>query len=294
MDDSQLELAVGDTAVFARVSPQDKLRIVQALQRRGQVVAMTGDGVNDSPALKTADIGVAMGVTGTDVAKESAAMVLLDDNFATIVSAVEEGRSIYDNLVRFVKFSLGGNVGKVLVMLAAPLAGIPVAMTPMQLLWLNLITDGLLGLGLGVEPPEINVMRRPPRHPDSPIIGKSAFLRVMLVGMVIALLALGLGLGQRHLAEPGGSWQTLFFSAIGFAQIGQALAMRARGRSPFSVSANPLLSGLVIAAVVLQVTVLYTPVVNKFFGLLPLGPLELFLSGTTGIITFLVVRLEKY
>jgi Ca2+-transporting ATPase len=163
LGEDELLDASGDVSVYARVSPEDKLRIVEALQRRGQIVAMTGDGINDSPALKRADIGVAMGITGTDVAKEAADMVLLDDNFATIVAAVEEGRVIYDNLLRFVKFSIGGNLAKVLVMLLAPLLGVRVALLPLQLLWLNLLTDGLMGLGLGLEPAELGTMRRPPR-----------------------------------------------------------------------------------------------------------------------------------
>ena len=161
---------VEDVAVFARVSPEDKLKIVEALQKRGHIVAMTGDGVNDSPALKRADIGVAMGITGTDVAKEAADTVLLDDNFATIVAAVEEGRVIYDNLLRFIKFSIGGNFAKVLVMLVAPLFGIRVALLPLQLLWLNLLTDGLMGLGLGLEPAEAGTMRRPPRSPQANLL----------------------------------------------------------------------------------------------------------------------------
>jgi len=159
MTAGELAETVDRVSVFARVSPEHKLRIVEALQANGQVTAMTGDGVNDAPALKKADIGVAMGITGTDVSREAARMVLLDDNFATIVSAVEEGRTIYENIRKFVKFSVAGNLGKVLVMLLAPLAGISLALLPLQLLWLNLLTDGLLGLGLGLEPTEPDTLR---------------------------------------------------------------------------------------------------------------------------------------
>ena len=151
-----------EIVVFARVSPEHKLRIVEALRSAGTIVAMTGDGVNDAPALKQADIGVAMGITGTDVSKEAADMVLRDDNFATIVAAVEEGRVIYDNLRKFIKFTIGGNIGKILVMVGGVLVGITTPLLPLQLLWLNLLTDGLLGVGMGVEPAERNVMRRPP------------------------------------------------------------------------------------------------------------------------------------
>lgn len=174
MTPEELAAVVDEVSVYARVSPEHKLRIVDTLQQQGQVVAMTGDGVNDSPALKKSDIGVAMGITGTDVSKEAADIVLLDDNFTTIVSAVEEGRVIYDNIRRFVKFSIAGNLGKVVVMLLAPLLGINVALLPLQLLWLNPLTDGLLGLGLGVEPPEPGTMRRPPRRPASLVRGLPA------------------------------------------------------------------------------------------------------------------------
>lgn len=174
MTPEELAAVVDEVSVYARVSPEHKLRIVDTLQQQGQVVAMTGDGVNDSPALKKSDIGVAMGITGTDVSKEAADIVLLDDNFTTIVSAVEEGRVIYDNIRRFVKFSIAGDLRKVVVMLLAPLLGINVALLPLQLLWLNPLTDGLLGLGLGVEPPEPGTMRRPPRRPASLVRGLPA------------------------------------------------------------------------------------------------------------------------
>ncbi|MDX5347335.1 MAG: HAD-IC family P-type ATPase, partial [Hymenobacteraceae bacterium] len=178
IQDNELEKTVRNVSIFARVAPQDKLRIVQALQNQGEVVAMTGVGVNDSPALKKADIGVAMGITGTGVAKEASDMVLLDDNFTTIVAAVEEGRSIFDNLLRFIKFSLGGNLGKVLVMLVAPFFGMLIALRPLQLLWLNLLTDGLMGLGLGMEPSEKDVMNRPPRSKEAPILEKEQLIHV--------------------------------------------------------------------------------------------------------------------
>ncbi|MCI0496204.1 cation-translocating P-type ATPase, partial [candidate division KSB1 bacterium] len=191
MSEADFEAAVQKNSVFARVTPEHKLKIVQALQQQGNIVAMTGDGVNDSPALKRADIGVAMGITGTDVSKEAANMILQDDNFATIVAAVEEGRVIYDNIRRFVKFSIAGNLGKVLVMLLSPLMGITVALLPLQLLWLNLLTDGLLGLGLGLEPAEKNTMRRPPRDPNANFFSEGLGIHVIWVGALIGIIALG-------------------------------------------------------------------------------------------------------
>jgi Ca2+-transporting ATPase len=193
MSSEELAAVVQEVSVYARVTPEHKLRIVEALQAQGQVVAMTGDGVNDSPALRKSDIGIAMGITGTDVSKEASEMVLLDDNFATIVAAVEEGRAIYDNIRRFVKFSVAGNVGKVVVMLLAPFMGINIALLPLQLLWLNLLTDGLLGLGLGVEPAEPNTMKRPPRAPQESLFSDGLARHVIWVGMVIGLVALAVG-----------------------------------------------------------------------------------------------------
>ena len=165
ISDDELEQLVESTGVFARVSPEHKLRIVTALQRRGHIAAMTGDGVNDAPALKRADIGVAMGITGSDVAKEASDMVLRDDNFASIVAAVEEGRIIFDNIRKFIRYLLSANAGELLVMFVGPLMGMPLPLLPLQILWMNLVTDGLPALALGVEPAERDVMHRPPFEP---------------------------------------------------------------------------------------------------------------------------------
>lgn len=255
-------------SVYARVTPEHKLRIVEALQNQGQVVAMTGDGVNDSPALRKADIGIAMGITGTDVSKEASEMVLLDDNFATIVSSVEEGRAIYDNIRRFVKFSIAGNVGKVLVMLLAPFVGINVALLPLQLLWLNLLTDGLLGLGLGVEPAEPNTMQKPPRSPQESLFSGGLTRHVIWVGLVMGLVALGLGLAYYAPEDPANTrWQTMIFTSLAFMQMGQALASRSTTVSLASLGlrTNPVLLGLVVITAVLQLIVIYTPLwINSF------------------------------
>lgn len=294
MSDDQLRAVADRASVYARVSPQDKLRIVDALQTRGHVVAMTGDGVNDSPALKKADIGVAMGITGTDVAKEASAMVLLDDNFATIVAAVREGRVIFDNLLRFIKFSLGGNLGKVLVMLCAPLFGIAMALRPLQLLWLNLLTDGLMGLGLGFEPAETDVMNRPPRTPNSPILDRTNCVHIGWVGVLIGALALGVGTAYFDAGNPTDTtWQTMIFVTLGFAQIGQALGLRAWGHSLLSITANPMMVVVTLATLVLQMLPIYVPSLARFFGLNPLGRPQLALALAMGSLTFLVVRAEK-
>ena len=283
------------TSVYARVSPEDKLKIVDALQKRGEVVAMTGDGVNDSPALKKADIGVAMGITGTDVAKEAADMVLLDDNFSTIVAAVEEGRVIFDNLRRFIKFSLAGNIGKVLVMLIAPLFGMIIALQPLQLLWLNLLTDGLLGLGLGTEPAEENTMRRPPRKPEKGALDKKDYYQLAIVGTAIALVSLGLALFYFNPEDPEDlTWQTMIFATIGFAQIFQALALRSSAHSPFALGTNPLMGLVVAATILLQLAVIYLPFMETFFELVPLSLENLLISiGAGSLVFFLVLFIER-
>lgn len=294
MDDERLGQVVEFTSVYARVSPEHKLRIVRALQEKGHIAAMTGDGVNDAPALKQADIGVAMGITGTDVSKEAADMVLRDDNFATIVAAVEEGRTIYDNVRRFVKFSVAGNIGKVLVMLLAPFLGLPIALLPLQLLWLNLLTDGLLGLGMGFEPAERGAMRRPPVSPRSGIFSGGLARHVSWVGALIGLLALGAGFVYWQRGEP--SWQMMIFNTLAFAQIGQALASRSNRESLFQIGlfSNKPLLGMVILVAGAQVAVLLLPFLKTFFNTEPMGLTEWTISIGVGIVVFAAIEIEKW
>lgn len=292
----ELAEVVREVSVYARVTPEHKLLIVEALQAQGQVVAMTGDGVNDSPALRKANIGIAMGITGTDVSKEAAEMVLLDDNFATIVAAVEEGRSIYDNIRRFVKFSIAGNIGKVLVMLLAPVAGISLALLPLQLLWLNLLTDGLLGLGLGLEPAEKGTMKKPPRLPQESIFSGGMGAHVIWVGLAIGLMALGAGLLYFDPGNPADKrWQTVIFTSLAFMQMGQALASRSSQESLFSMGlfSNPVLLGLVLLTIAAQLIVVYLPVLDQFFQVTPLQWDEMLLCVGLGIVTLILLEAEK-
>jgi Ca2+-transporting ATPase len=294
MTHDELDAVINDVSVFARVTPEHKLRIVEALQKQGHVVAMTGDGVNDSPALKKADIGVAMGITGTDVSKEAAQMVLLDDNFATIVAAVEEGRSIYDNLRRFVKFSIAGNLGKVIVMLFAPLLGISVALLPLQLLWLNLLTDGLLGLGLGMEPADKHTMQRPPRARHEGFLTPALRRHISWIGVLIGVVALGVGYAYYQAGES--SWQTMIFTTLAFLQIGQALASRSTDESLFTLGlrSNPALLIMVLIVFGLQMVAIYVPFFDDFFGVTPLSALELAISAVLGSLAFWAIEIEKW
>jgi P-type Ca2+ transporter type 2C len=220
--------------------------------------------------------------------------VLLDDNFATIVAAVEEGRVIYANILRFIKFSLGGNLGKVLVMLAAPLFGINVALRPLQLLWLNLLTDGLMGLGLGLEPAEADTMRKPPRTPDAPVLDRASRVHIGWVGVVIAAATLGLGALYVNPAQPEDTtWQTMVFAALGFTQIGHALGLRASGRPVLSFRSNPAMATLTLGTLVLQLAAIYLPFMERFFELTPLSLKDLGLAFAMGVLTWAAVQVEK-
>ena len=293
MSVDDLEGVVDQVAVYARVSPEHKLKIVQALQDRGQIVAMTGDGVNDAPALKKADIGVAMGITGTDVSKEAADMVLLDDNFATIVAAVKEGRTIYENIRKFIKYTLTSNAGEIWVMLLAPLAGMPLPLLPLQILWINLVTDGLPGLALGVEPPERDTMRRPPHHPQENIFGRGLGRHVAWVGLLMGLVSLGMGYWTWRTGWD--NWQTMVFTTLTLSQMGHALAVRSH-ESLFKVGllSNRALLGAVLLTFVLQLGVVYLPFLQELFKTSSLALGELLLSLVLSTVVFWGVELEKW
>ena len=296
LSEEELQNAVAEVSVFARVSPEHKLKIVGALQARGEIASMTGDGVNDAPALKKANIGVAMGITGTDVSKEAADMVLLDDNFATIVAAVEEGRVIFDNIKKFVKFSIAGNVGKIMVALLGPLPvfGLPLPLQPLQLLWLNLLTDGLLGLGMGVEPAEKNVMQRPPVRPSESIFAGGMVSYIALVGLLTGAMALAVGVTYYHSGSP--YWQTMIFTVLCFSQIGQAFATRSSTESFFKMKllGNRLLLGMAGAVALAQLAAIYVPFMNNFVYTLPLPAIDLIIAIAASSVVFWAIEIQKF
>jgi len=296
LTDTELISKAQEINVFARVAPEQKLRLVEALQARGHVVAMTGDGVNDAPALKQSNIGVAMGITGTDVSKEAADMVLTDDNFASIEAAVEEGRGVFDNLTKFIAWTLPTNLGEGLILLAAILVGATLPILPIQLLWINMVTAGVLGITLALEPKEADIMRRKPRDPDAPILDGTLILRIVLVGLIILAGAFGLfeyEIGRGASVEEA---RTVVVNVIIFVEIFYLFSARSLTRSPFQLGffSNPWLIGGAILMVLLQLLLTYVPFMNRLFGtasmslMLWLDVLAVSLAG------FIVIEVEKW
>jgi Ca2+-transporting ATPase len=293
LSESALRERVATVRVYARVDPAQKIRIVEALQARGEFVAMTGDGVNDAPALKRADIGVAMGRGGTDVAREAASLVLLDDNFATIVSAVREGRRIYDNIRKFVRYAMTGNSGEIWTIFLAPLVGLPIPLLPIHILWVNLVTDGLPGLALAAEPAERGIMQRPPRRPQESLFAQGLWQHILWVGLLIAGLCL---LVQAWaIAADRANWQTMVFTVLTLSQMAHVLAIRSETESlwQLGLGSNRPLLGAVLLTFLLQMATIYVPVLNPIFKTEPLSALELLICLAASAVVFIAVEIEK-
>ena len=293
LDEPAFAAVVEKVRVYARVDPAQKLRIISALQAKHQFVAMTGDGVNDAPALKNADIGIAMGINGTEVAKEAAAMILLDDDFATIVEAVKHGRRICDNILKFIRYILAGSVGEITTLFFAPLLGLPVTLLAIHILWINLITDGLPGLALAYEPSEKNSMQRPPVDPRQTIFADGLGWFILGVGLLVGGLTIGMQVWAIRQGLP--HWQTMAFTVLCFGELGLALAIRSRRESVFSIgllSNKPMLVAIALT-VALHLLIIYVPFGNRLFSTQRLTLAELGITLAVSSLVFWVVELQK-
>jgi Ca2+-transporting ATPase len=273
--------------VYARTQPQQKLDVIAALQRRGQVVAMTGDGVNDAPALRRADIGVAMG-GGTEVARQAADLVLVDDNLATMATAIGEGRRIYDNVRRFLRYGLSGGLAEILVMLVGPFLGLAVPLLPAQILWVNLLTHGLPGVALGAEPADPRVMHRPPRPPDESVLGRGLTRGILTTGSAIAVVVLAAGMVAYHAGRP---WQSVVFVVLGLSQLGVALAVRARRTA--GGERNPGLLAAVALSAVLQIAGVLLAPLRDLLGTEPLNAVDLVACAAVAVLPGLALRVVR-
>lgn len=285
---------VENVRVYARVSPEQKLKIVKALQDKHQFVAMTGDGVNDAPALKNSDIGVAMGINGTEVAKEASHMILLDDNFATIVVAVKHGRKIFDNILKFIKYIMTGNSSEIWAIFLAPFLGLPIPLLAIHILWVNLVTDGLPGLALASEPSEPNIMKRPPRSPKTSIFAQGMAIHILWVGFLMGVITLGIQAWAIH--HENANWQTMAFTVLCFSQMGHVMAIRSEKESVFKIgvlSNKPMLGALLITFA-LQLMIIYVPFFNDIFKTQPLTLVELGITLAVSSLVFWAVEFEKW
>jgi Ca2+-transporting ATPase len=294
LSDEAFARKVESVRVYARVSPDQKLGIVKALQLNGEFVAMTGDGVNDAPALKRAGIGVAMGQKGTDVAREAADMVLLDDDFATIVRAVRAGRRIFDNIRKFIKYTMSSNSGEIWTLFLAPFLGLPIPLLPIHILWINLVTDGLPGLAFTAEPAEPGLMRRAPRPPEESIFAHGMWQHIVWVGLFvggisIASLAWAVARGVEH-------WQTVVFTVLTVSQLFHSLAVRSETASLFTIGllSNLPMLGAIILTVGLQMAVIYVPALNPVFHTRPLPLLDLVVCLLLSSLVLFAVEIEKW
>ncbi len=294
LEPAHLNNLLASVRVFARVSPEDKIRIVTSLKDKGHIVAMTGDGVNDAPALKKADIGIAMGITGTDVSKEASDIILRDDNFATIVKAVYEGRVIYDNIRKFIRYMLSTNSGEILTMFFALMIGMPLPILPIQILWINLVTDSFPALALGVEPAEKNVMNRPPRDPKESIFARGLWQHIIWVGLLMSFGTLGVMAWGLKYDDLDHARSMVFFTLAGF-QMFHVMAIRSERESIFTLGllSNKALLGAVVLTFILQLMITYTPILQRIFKTAPLSTIELFICVTISFSVFIAVEVEK-